>query len=163
MATAPFNEYDVRQLIAAKKFVYAVKQDNTQSKSNVDSEKRIVYDVRRRDMQNKDIRLRLYARVPPSVPGQAVKPTPGVSLQWRKGKIIRKVDYALRHASIQNGAVIGYVRGWHEHIWTDEDEGAYVIAADPAINNPDMRKLIKWAAKKWNIELPQEEAHQELF
>ena len=50
-------------------------------------------------------------------------------LEWRcNGKAsIRKLDYALRHDNIQGGVVIGFVRGCHEHIWTDEDAERFII------------------------------------
>ena len=156
MATIPFCEYDVRQLISARKFVSKILQDNTQTKIGAEYEKHIVYEIRRVDTPTKDIRLRLCARIPPSVPGVGVKPTPGVALQWH-GKIIRKLDSVMRHTSIQNDIPIGDVHGWHEHIWTDEDEGRYVVAANPPVKNADMKALIRWAAKKWNVELEKQD------
>jgi hypothetical protein len=160
MATVHFTEYDVRQLLEARKFSFRVKYDSTQNK-NSDSEKRIDYDIRRRDMPAKDLGLRLCARVAPSAPGVGVKSTPGVALQW-KGRIIRKVDHATRHDSIRNGVSVGHIEGWHEHIWTDQDEGRYIVAADPPIRNASLKGLIQWAAKKWNIEL-EEIAEEPLF
>lgn len=156
MATIPFSEYEVRQLISARKFAFRVIQDNTQTKPNPESERHISYDIRRKDMPNKDLRLRLNARIAPSVPGVGVKPIPGIALQWH-GKIIRKLDHAMRHTSIQNGVSVAEICGWHEHIWTDEDEDKYVIAADPPVRNADMKSLIWWAAEKWNIEIEEEE------
>jgi hypothetical protein len=152
MASVPFTEYEVRQLLEARKFVFRVLQDNIATESDSDSEKHIVYHVRRIDAPRKDIRLRLCARIPPSLSGVGPKGTPGVALQWQ-GKIIRKVDYALRHDSLRHGVSVGHVKGWHEHIWTDEDEGRYVVQADPLIKKFDIRSLIRWAAQKWNIEL----------
>jgi hypothetical protein len=152
MAIVHFSEYDVRQLIAARKFVNRVVQDNVQEQT--DSEKKIVYDIRRRDMPKKNISLQLCARLAPSLSAGGAKATPGVSLRWR-GKTIRKVDYALRHDSMRYGVSAGHLSGWHEHIWTDEDEDRYVIAADPTVKGRDIRSLVRWAADKWNIELEQ--------
>jgi hypothetical protein len=152
MVSIPFTEYEVSQLIAARKFVARVMQDNTRGDPDPQVERRIIYDVRRRDYPAKDIRLRLFARLSPSLPGIGIKSTPGVALQWR-GKNIRKLDRALRHDNIQYGVVIGIVRGWHEHIWTDEDQGRYIEAADPPVKQTDMKSVIRWCAEKWNIEL----------
>jgi hypothetical protein len=149
MPIAPFTEYEAGQLLLARKFISRALQDNLQSPG--DAERHVVYDVRRRDMPNKDLRLRLYARLPASVAGIRPNALPGASLQW-KGKNIRKVDYALRHDSIRYGASAGVVRGWHEHIWTDEDEGKYIIAASPNPGKCDVRSLVRWACKKWNID-----------
>jgi hypothetical protein len=102
-------------------------------------------------MPRKDVRLRLCARLAPSLPGIGPRPVPGIALQW-KGKNIRKVDHALRHDSYRYGVSAGHVRGWHEHIWTDTDEDRYVIPAEPPIKNGEMRALIRWAFDKWNIE-----------
>lgn len=156
MVIPPFTEYEVSQLIAARKFVAKVMQDNTRGKPDPQVERRIIYDVRRRDHPGKDARLRLCARLSPALPGIGIKPTPGVALQWR-GKIIRKLDWALRHENVQYGTVIGIVRGWHEHIWTDEDQGKFIEAADPPVKQTDMGSVIRWCAKKWNIELEEVE------
>jgi hypothetical protein len=152
MATAHFTEYEVRQLLEARKFVSRVLQDNLKANSNPNSEKHIVYDVRRMDMPRIDIRLRLCARLAPSISGVGAKATPGVALQW-KGKLIRRIDHALRHDSIRHGVSVGHLKGWHEHIWTDEDEDSFVITADPPVTRSDIRSLIQWAAEKWNIDL----------
>jgi hypothetical protein len=151
MAIVHFTEYEVRQLMVARKFIFHVIRDNVQSPNNSESEKQIVYDIRRRDTPRKDYRLRLCARLAPSLSGVGPKSTPGVSLQWR-GKNIRKLDYALRHDSIRSSVSAGHVSGWHEHIWTDEDEDRYVIAADPPVKGTDIRSLVRWATEKWNIE-----------
>ncbi len=148
MAIVHFTEYEVRQLMAARKFVFQIVRDNVQSP---DFEKQIVYDVRRRDTPRKDHRLRLCARLAGSLSGVGPKSTPGVSLRW-KGKSIRKLDYALRHDSIKSGISVGHVDGWHEHIWTDEDEDRYVIPADPPVKGNDLRSVVRWATEKWNIE-----------
>jgi len=152
MARAPFTEYDVRQLIAARKFVAKIMQDNVQSETDPRKERRIVYAIRRRDTPNRDISLRLIARLSPSVPGVGLKSLPGIALQW-KGKIIRKLDWALRHDTWRDGVVVGFVRGWHEHIWTDEDEDRHIVEADPPIKRTDMRSLVRYCADKWNIGL----------
>ena len=96
MVSAPFTEYEVSQLVAARKFVARVVQDNTREEIDPQIERRIIYDVRRKDNPSNDNRLRLCARLSPSLPGIGVKGTPGVSLQWRN-KNIRKLDHKLRH------------------------------------------------------------------
>jgi hypothetical protein len=152
MAIVHFNEYEVHQLIAARKFVNRVVQDNVQEQT--DFEKKIVYDIRRKDMPKKNISLQLTARLAPPLSASGAKAIPGVSLRW-KGKTIRKIDYALRHDSIRYGVSAGHLSGWHEHIWTDEDEDRYVIAANPPVKARDIRSLVRWAAEKWNIDLEQ--------
>lgn len=161
MALAYFSEYQVAQLIAARKFVFHVIQDTLQSKTDPSSEQKIVYDIRRRDTPTKDHRLRLCARLAPSLSGIGPKPTPGVSLMWR-GKIIRKIDHSLRHDSIRDGVSIGHIRGWHEHVWTDLDEDKHVVAAQPPVRRCDIRSVISWAAEKWNIELDELDSQSRL-
>ena len=156
MANIPFTEYDVQQIIDGRKFVFRVMQDNTQSERDSQKERRIIYEIRRKDMPNKDIRLRLNARLSPSLPGIGVKSTPGVALQW-KGKIIRKLDHKLSHDVIRDGLVVGRIRGWHEHIWTDEDEGRYIVEAAPPVKQSDLRSVVQWCAEKWNIEIEEQE------
>ncbi len=151
MATANFTAYEVRHLLDARKFVSRIVRD-TQGSDRPDRAKEIVWDIRRRDMPRKDLRLRLYARLLSSLPGIGTKSTPGVSLQW-KGKNIRKLDYALRHDSIRYGVSAGHVDGWHEHIWTDEDEDRHVIPASPPVKGQDMRSVVRWCAQQWKIEL----------
>jgi hypothetical protein len=152
MAIVHFTEYEANRLIESRKFVCRIVQDNTEGPPNSDTEKKIVYDIRRRDMPQKDIHLRLCARLAPWVPGSGPKPIPGVSLQW-KGHPVRKLDYSLRHDSKRHGVSIGHVKGWHEHVWTDQDEDEYVVIADPPVKAQDIKSLIRWAAEKWNIEL----------
>lgn len=160
MVSAPFTEYEVSQLVAARKFVARVVQDNTRGEIDPQIERRIIYDVRRKDNPSNDNRLRLCARLSPSLPGIGVKGTPGVSLQWRN-KNIRKLDHKLRHDVIQDGVVVGFVRGWHEHVWTDEDQDRFIIVADPPVRQSDLRSVIRWCADKWNIEL--EDSKQFVF
>jgi len=136
-------------------------RDNTKDRSHPETEKQVAYDIRRRDMPEKPLHLVLYARLAPWVPGSGPKPLPGISLRWW-GKHLRKLDYAIRHDSKRSGISIGHVRGWHEHIWTDEDEDEYVVQANPPVRGQDIRSLIRWAAEKWNIELDKVEAQGEL-
>jgi hypothetical protein len=151
MVNLPFTEYDVQKLVRAGKFIHKVMQDNTQPGSDPLTEKRILYDVRKKDSPKHDIKLRLFARLSASLPGVGVKSTAGISLQW-KGRNIRKVDYKLRHDVVQNGIVTGFIRGWHEHIWTDEDEDRYIVEADPPVKQSDLRAVLRWCFMKWNID-----------
>ena len=161
MAIPHFTEYEANQLIKARKIVARTIQDNTQDKGHPDKEKTVSYDVRRRDMPEKDIHLRLNARLAPWVPGSGLKPLPGVALIWW-GSLIRKLDHAIRHDSIRHGVSIGHIKGWHEHLWTDEDKDKYVIAANPPVKGQDIRSLVRWAADKWSIELDKISAQEEL-
>jgi len=154
MPIVHFTEYDARQLILARKFTFRVVRDTTRSDAT-NSEKKLVYDVRRKDMPKRDNNLRLCIRLAPSIPG-VPKPMPGMSLQW-KGTPIRKVDWALRHASIQSGVPVVYIKGWHEHIWTDEDQGKYTVPVEPPLKGCDIQSLTRWAAEKWNIEMGEPE------
>lgn len=81
------------------------------------------------------------------------KPNPSSALEWY-GTRIRGLNYELWHDN-PDGSI---VKGWHEHLWSPQDEDAYVVLARP---KPKMRGLLdifKWSLKKWNIDVLEKQA-----
>ena len=76
---------------------------------------------------------------------------PSAALLWH-GKRIRGVDHTLKHPIVDNGVPTGYIRGWHEHFWTDTDEDDSIRAPDPPPKNEDLASIIEWCSENWNIE-----------
>ncbi|MBA3356454.1 MAG: hypothetical protein H0U18_11100 [Pyrinomonadaceae bacterium] len=150
MPDAPFTEAEVRDLIAAKKYIHRVMEDNRgQPNAN---EIRLTYEIRRRGNETGNLHLRLFARLEKQVNAAVVKPQPGVSLLWCN-KRIRCICWRLRHDIIRDGRVIGFVRHWHEKQWTDPDEDKFIIDANDFVKkNIDFASLIYLCLRRWNIE-----------
>ncbi len=91
------------------------------------------------------VKARVKRRLPGLPRGKA-----SCSLLWH-GCRIRGLDYEIRHDN-PDGTV---VRGWHEHIWNDEDADARVIPARPRVGGADLRGVFQWGLDKWNIEVEQ--------
>lgn len=140
----PFTEAEVDYLVKAKKFISAIPKVEEAA-----SEFIIQADVRRSDNPGREMGLiiRVHAkRSPPGLP----KGIPSCVLQWH-GHRIRGINRELWHDN-PDGTV---VKGWHEHIWNDQDSDDRVVPAN--IGQPGLRKLFEWGLKNWNIEVKQEQ------
>jgi hypothetical protein len=80
---------------------------------------------------------------PPGLP----RPYPSAALELRGHFRIRGINYAIRH-DCPTGPI---VRGWHEHIWTDEYEDYVIRPARPKPKDTSMRGLFNWGLAKWKI------------
>lgn len=80
-----------------------------------------------------------------------MKPVPGASLIW-KTKRIRGIDWRLKKAVFRDGVIVGYVKGWHEHLWTNTDEDRYAIEVNDRIKRTDLRSFIAFCLTRWNVE-----------
>jgi hypothetical protein len=80
------------------------------------------------------------------------RPTPSSALEWY-GKRIRGLNYELWHDN-PDGTL---VKGWHEHIWSPEEDDDRVIAAHPKPQKKDLLGVLKWGLKRWNIEVRREQ------
>lgn len=120
-----FTQYQVDELVAASKIAVKVlentlKPDNKGGKNP--SEKTVKFAIRKKDSPTVDLVLVLSGRIKiKKLTGVASIHKPGVALIWH-GKRIRGVDWRIKHDVIEDGIVTGFIRGWHEHIWTDKDE-----------------------------------------
>jgi hypothetical protein len=151
MRDAPFTEAEARDLIAAKKYIHRVMEDN-RGQPNI-NEIRLTYEIRQRGKESENIHLRLFARLEKQVNAASVKPQPGVVLLWHNERI-RGVCWRLRHDIIQDGKMIGFVRHWHEKQWTDADRDKFIIDANGFVKkNMDFGSLVRLCLKRWNIEV----------
>jgi len=147
---ADFTQSDVDYLIRAKKFIHRTIQDNTNwqktSPHKAPDELRIVYDIRRSDGPDTNLKLQFAAR-------RELSPQTkwGIALRWH-GERIRGLDHKLREDIIRGGLIVGKVRHWHEHQWTNEDRDKHVVDANAIVKNQDMRSLIETCLDRWNIE-----------
>lgn len=152
MPNAPFTEAEVQHLIAAKKYIHKVMEDNRRQ-PNV-NEIRLTYEIRQRNSEAERLRLRFFARLEKQANAAVVKPFPGVSLLWYNERI-RAICWRLRHDVIRDGQLIGFVRGWHEKLWTDSDRDRFIIDANSIVKDKtDFTSLIALCLKRWNIEGP---------
>lgn len=85
-------------------------------------------------------------------PAGLPRPTPSAVLEWH-GKRIRGLNYEVRHDN-PDGSV---VRGWHEHLWSPAEQDACVIPAHPEPQRKDLRGILQWGLKRWNIEVREEQ------
>jgi hypothetical protein len=146
-----FTEYQVDQLVAATKVAGKV-LGNTMKGESTSSTKEITIAVRRKDSPTIDLVLILNGRIKvKKLPGVASIHKPGVALMWH-GRRIRGVDWKIRHEIIENGIATGFIKGWHEHIWTEQDEDRFIIPINPKMQNENLQAVLQWCVTKWNIE-----------
>lgn len=151
MPLSNFTQYEADALVAAAKVAGKV-MSNTMKGDNRAATKEITIAVRRKDSPSIDLVLVLNGRIKvKKLPGVASIHKPGVALMWH-GKRIRGVDWKIRHEVTQNGIVTGFIKGWHEHIWTDSEDDKFIIPVSPKMQNEDFRAVLEWSVKKWNIE-----------
>ncbi len=146
-----FTEADVNYLIHEVKFIRAIPE--------IEAEEGLLTlkaRIHKKTAPNWQVGgLIIKARVTKSIPGLP-KALPSCALEWH-GVRIRCVDYETRHDNPDGTTV----RGWHEHIWNDEDNDKRVIASNPQITRPDMNSIFRWGLKKWNIEIIEEQLRME--
>jgi len=154
MPDAPFTEAEVQHLIAAKKYIHKVMEDNRRQ-PNI-NEIRLTYEIRRRNNEAERLRRRFFARLEKQANAAVVKPFPGVSLLWYNHRI-RAICWRLRHDAYRDGQFIGYVRGWHEKQWTDADHDRFIIDANSIVGDKTgFASLIGLCLRRWNIEAPEQ-------
>jgi len=162
MSRAPFTEAEVDYLLKARKFIGGLIKDSTRDPDSKIPE--VVYRVRRFDRPEEDIRLKLSARPRKSVirTGSA-KLRPSAALLWH-GKRIRGIDHKIVHPKIENGLMVGEVRGWHEHQWTDIDGDDFVIDVNGPMRNvqEDFRSVLRFCMERWRIEVRDRDRQQSL-
>jgi hypothetical protein len=144
----------ISSLVAKRKFVSQVVRDTRRSpKSN---EKVLIWNLRFADMRERPIPLQFHARLETALSGlDAVRPKPGMSLKWQ-GIRIRGVNWNFRHDNMLNGVAVPPVRGWHEKVWTDQDEDRHLIDINGVVKNTDFHSMIRFCCKRWNIDYPAE-------
>src|SRR5690242_7125801 len=124
-----FTEAEVDYLIRAKKYIFAIPDIKEEDGG---------WFAMRAEVRKKDDEswqrggLMIYARVKKAI-SNVPRGLPSCVIQWH-GYRIRGVDYEVRHDNPDGQPV----RGWHEHIWNDEDEDSRVIPASPAVKKPDL-------------------------
>lgn len=140
VAVLTFSNADVEYLLDAKKTISAIPNIMESAAEFV-----MAANVRRKDNPGKELGLiiRVHAKRSPSgIP----KGVPACVLQWH-GQRIRGINRELWHDN-PDGSI---VKGWHEHLWNEEDRDGRVVPAD--IKRADMRGVFEWCLKKWNIEV----------
>lgn len=146
-----FNQSEVDYLVRAKKFIHRTIEDNSEwqrvSPHNPPNELRITYEIRRSDNPLQNIKLQFNARKE-IVSSQTRW---GVSLRWQ-GERIRGIDYKLREDIIRGGLIIGNLKHWHEHIWTENDRDKNIVDANDIVKNEDMRSILETCLDRWNVE-----------
>jgi hypothetical protein len=159
MRPTPFTEYEVKELLRAKKFIYKVRENNypTAKNNSAINEIRIRYAIRRVDSPNQDLRLQFFTRLERPAFGAEARTLPGISLNWY-GERLRSISHALRHEVIQNGINIGYVKGWYEHQWTEADRDRYIVDINEDLQHTtkDLLSMMAFCLKRWNINAPEQ-------
>lgn len=108
--------------------------------------------LRRKDSPAIDLVLEFNGRVKTkALTGVAPTRRPSAALIWH-GKRIRGLDYTIIHEVLQDGVVVGSIKGWHEHYWTDSDEDNSIREPNPPVKNFDLQAIIEWCSVNWNIE-----------
>lgn len=83
---------------------------------------------------------------------------PSSALEWH-GKRIRGLNKEIWHDN-PDGSV---VRGWHEHLWSPEEQDAYVVSARPKPTRIGLLDVFKWGLTKWNIEVLEKQLEEPLW
>jgi hypothetical protein len=162
MSDAPFTEADVSYLLRTRKIVQGVIKDTTSDEDASLFE--VIYRVARVGDPGDDIRLRLHARRPKPVLASLPRIKPSASLLWH-GERIRGIDYKIVHSRIRNGLVVGEIRGWHEHRWTEADRDKPVRDINETMKKvqEDFRSIIRFCMTRWRIQLKDDEKRQEIL
>src|SRR5438552_3153314 len=114
-------------------------------------EYRIQAEVRKVSNPGEALGLFINARAKRS-PSGVPKALPGAALMWR-GYRIRGLNRELWHDNPDGTSI----RGWHEHIWTNEARDSQVIAARPRPIDLSLRGILEWGLKKWNIRIKEKQ------
>jgi hypothetical protein len=93
-------------------------------------------------------------RVPLPVAGVPIG-VPGAALRWCSYRI-RGLDRETQHDN-PDGSI---VRGWHEHLWSQEWGDSFVRSA-PEPKHKDLRGVLKQALNLWNIKVIKEQLEVE--
>jgi hypothetical protein len=137
----------VDYLIAASKFIRIVPplpQFGSQRPTVI----RIQSEIFKKSEPNNPIRGLIIIAKARQAPTGLPKPNPSSALEWN-GKRIRGLNYELRHDN-PDGTI---VKGWHEHLWSPEDQDSYVVSARPKPQRCGLGDVFKWSLKKWNIKI----------
>ena len=146
------TRYAVDELVQARKFAGRTKQNTLDAHDPKQGELCLKVDIRRVDSPSIDLTLEFYGRVMKrGLTGVASTQYPSASLLWH-GKRIRGVDYKIKHEVVEGGIVVGVIKGWHEHYWTDLDEDEAIRELNPPLRNYDLKAVIAWCSEQWNIE-----------
>jgi hypothetical protein len=149
-----FTEKEVQQLIASRKYIYKLMEDNRRN-PNI-HELRLTYEIRRKGKEAEGLKLRFFARMELRPNAGVVKPFPGVSLLWYNERV-RAICWRLRHDVIRDGHTIGDVKHWHEKQWTDSDRDKFIVDANRIVgNNTDFTSLVALCLRRWNIDAPEQ-------
>lgn len=152
MPKEQITRYSVDTLIEARKLASHTRRNTLYSGDPKQNEACLRIDVRRVDSPGIDLTLEFYGRIMrKTLAGVSVVQRPSASLIWH-GKRIRGLDHSLKHDVVENGIVTGFIRGWHEHYWTDSDEDNAIREPNPPMKNSDMQAVIGWCSRQWNIE-----------
>ena len=154
MREAPFTEADVNDLIAAPKYFSSKREDN-RGQPNV-KEIRVTYEVRKLGEEATNLRLQFFARLEKRPNSAVVQGLPGVSLLWYNRRI-RCLAWKLRRDVVMNGVVVGFVKGWYEHVWTDADQDRHVVDVNAEVTATDFDSIMRLCCKRWNIKTPIEQ------
>lgn len=128
-------------LVDARKFIKSIPQPKP-----LPGEYQIQSPVYLRSAPTSPIRgLVVVARVPIRPPGTS-SVRPSAALTWH-GIRIRGLDYEIWHDN-PDGSV---VKGWHEHLWSPEEEDERVRTPGRIPNDLSLRGLFRWGLRRWGF------------
>jgi hypothetical protein len=151
LSAKPFRRGEVDYLVSIPKFVHAIPRESfldTQLRTGW----RIKIDIFLKADSSKPIKGLIVVAKAHQAPIGLPHPTPSVALEWY-GRRIRGLNYELRHDNPDGSTV----KGWHEHIWSPNEQDALVIQANPEPRDRSLRGVLNWGLDKWNIEVKQEQ------
>jgi hypothetical protein len=142
-----FTKGEVDYLVAIPKFIKVI-PPLPRPGSRIPSVIRIQSQVFSKSEPSKPISGLVVMAKARQAPTGIPKPNPSSALEWH-GKRIRGLNYELWHDN-PDGSI---VKGWHEHLWSPQDQDAYVVLARPKPKLKGLLDIFKWSLKKWNIEV----------
>ncbi len=146
------TRYAVDALVNARKFASSQKVNTLGLAHGALGERCLRVDLRRVDSPVTGISLEFYSRIMTrELSGVRTVQRPSAALMWH-GKRIRGLDHSITHPVVENGIIIGAIKGWHEHYWTDQDEDRRIRTPNLPLQNHDIQSVITWACRNWNIE-----------
>jgi len=101
--------------------------------------------------------LVVMAKVHISLPGLP-RLIPSSALEWY-GKRIRGLNKEIWHDNPDGTTV----KGWHEHLWSPEEQDSYVVSARPKVTRTGLLDVFKWGLEKWNIDVLEKQLEELLW
>lgn len=145
VGTNRFTKADVDYMVAEAKFIREIPVVSCNSTASLERMQAPVFSKAAPSIAIRGLLMIATVHTSPTGIPRAI---PSSVLEWH-GRRVRGVNYEIWHDN-PDGTII---RGWHEHLWSPQDQDSYVIRARPEPKRKALRDLFRWGCDQWNIEI----------